>query len=86
MSIQIGRSARDLADELRRTIEVALPGAQVTVVPGSPGHFSVAVLSAAFAGKNRVQQQQMVYAAIGSFMRGDEAPVHAIDELRTETP
>ena len=86
MGIQIGHSARDLADELRRAIEAALPGAEVSVMSGSPGHFSVAVISAAFAGKSRVQQQQMVYGAIGSFMRGDDAPVHAIDELRTETP
>ena len=83
MAIQIGRSSKDLADELRRAIETALPGAEVTVLPGDPGHFRVGVVSQAFAGKNRVQQQQLVYAAIGSFMRGEDAPVHAIDELQT---
>ena len=85
MSIQIGRSARDLAAELRQAIEAAIPGAEVQVVPGDPGHFSIGVRAAAFAGKSRVQQQQMVYAAIGPFMRGEDAPVHAIDELQTAT-
>jgi acid stress-induced BolA-like protein IbaG/YrbA len=86
MAIQIGRSSGDLADELRRAIEAAFPGAEVVVLPGDPGHFRIAVTSAAFAGKSRVQQQQMVYAAIGPFMRGADAAVHAIDELLTATP
>jgi acid stress-induced BolA-like protein IbaG/YrbA len=30
-----------------------------------------------------VQQQQMVYAAIAGLMRGDNAPVHAVDRLQT---
>jgi len=86
MSIQLGRSNADLIAALESAIEAAIPGAEVEVVSGSPAHFAVRVVSPAFAGKNRVQQQQMVYGALAPFMSGDDAPVHAIDELRTEVP
>lgn len=67
-------------------IAAALPGAVVEVGANSPGHFWVRVISADFAGKNRVKQQQMVYGAIAEFMKGDAAPVHAIDRLETLLP
>ena len=75
-----------LADQLQRAVEAALPDAQVEVEAGSPGHFSLHVVSAAFAGLPRVRQQQRVYAAIAHLMAGDAAPVHAIDQLVTKTP
>ena len=75
-----------LLAELRRAVEAALPGAAVEVEAGSPGHFSLSVVSAAFAGLARVRQQQKVYAAIAHLMAGDAAPVHAIDQLITKTP
>jgi acid stress-induced BolA-like protein IbaG/YrbA len=75
-----------LLEELRRAIEVALPGAAVEASAGSPGHFSLSVVSTAFAGLPRVRQQQKVYAAIAHLMAGDAAPVHAIDQLTTRTP
>ena len=56
------------------------------VEAGSPGHFALRVVSAAFAGLPRVRQQQQVYAAISHLMAGDAAPVHAIDSLITKTP
>lgn len=74
----------EIADDLRRSIEGALPGAEVAVAPLSPGHFEIRVRSEAFAGKSRLQQQQLVYAAIAPLMQGDAAPVHAIDRLQTE--
>jgi acid stress-induced BolA-like protein IbaG/YrbA len=77
---------QDLATEMRRAIESALPESQVEVVPGSPGHFAIRVVSAAFAGLSRVRQQQRVYAAIAHLMQGDAAPVHAVDRLETEVP
>ena len=76
----------ELAASLRERIENALPGAAVEIVAGSPGHFSISVVSASFEGRSRVQQQQQVYAAIGELMSGDAAPVHAIDRLITRTP
>jgi hypothetical protein len=33
-----------------------------------------------------VRQQQLVYGAIAHLMKGDAAPVHAIDRLQTELP
>jgi acid stress-induced BolA-like protein IbaG/YrbA len=76
----------EIAATLRARIEAALPGALVEVTPQSPGHFSLAVESAAFEGEPRVRQQQLVYAAIRELMEGDAAPVHAIDRMVTRTP
>jgi acid stress-induced BolA-like protein IbaG/YrbA len=75
-----------IADELRKAVLAALPGARVEVEAGGPGHFALSVVSAAFAGLPRVRQQQKVYAAIAHLMAGDAAPVHAIDQLITKTP
>jgi acid stress-induced BolA-like protein IbaG/YrbA len=75
-----------LLDELRRAVQGALPDAAIEVEAGSPGHFSLQVVSAAFEGLPRVRQQQKVYAAIAHLMAGDAAPVHAIDQLTTRTP
>jgi len=77
---------QELAEEMRRAIVTALPDARVEVWPASPGHYEIRVVSGAFAGQNRVRQQQLVYAAIAPWMQGDAAPVHAIDRLVTETP
>lgn len=74
------------ARELRESIERALPGARVEVQAGGAGHFALHVVSEAFAGKTRVAQQQLVYAAIAHLMQGETAPVHAIDRLQTELP
>jgi acid stress-induced BolA-like protein IbaG/YrbA len=75
-----------LAEALRQAVRAALPDAEVEVEVGSPGHFALSVVSAAFAGLPRVRQQQQVYAAIAHLMSGDAAPVHAIDRLSTRTP
>jgi acid stress-induced BolA-like protein IbaG/YrbA len=80
------RASRDIGDELRRAIVGALPDARVEVEAGGPGHFSIRVVSSAFAGQSRVRQQQLVYGAIAHLMQGDSAPVHAIDRLLTELP
>ena len=73
-------------EALRKSIQQAIPDGRVEVQAGSPGHFEIRVISQAFEGRNRVQQQQLVYAAIAPMMRGDAAPVHAIDRLLTEVP
>jgi len=74
---------QQVADSLRAAIEAALPGCQVQVQIGSPGHFALEVCDASFAGQSRVQQQQRVYAAIAGLISGDTAPVHAIDRMVT---
>lgn len=51
-------------------------------VAGDGHHFEATIVSAAFRGRNRVQQHQAVYAALGDRMRAD---VHALS-LRTFAP
>ncbi len=63
----------------------AMPGATVTV-GGGGGHFQIEVVSDLFAGKTLLQKQRLVYAAITELMRGDDAPVHAVDSMRCLTP
>jgi len=43
--------------------------------PAGESHFTLKIQSSAFAGKNRVERQRMVYAALGELM--DER-VHAL--------
>lgn len=68
-------------NDIKRMIEQGLPGAEVSVI-GDGQHFEAEIVSAAFAGKNMVQQHQMVYATLGDKMR---AEIHALS-LRTRTP
>ena len=74
------------ARRLREAIERAIPGARVQVQAAGPGHFALEVASESFAGQSRVVQQQRVYAAIAPLLKGDAAPVHAIDRLSTRVP
>jgi acid stress-induced BolA-like protein IbaG/YrbA len=82
----LSETSEVVAQRLRESIERALPGARVSVETAGAGHFALAVESAAFDGKSRLAQQQLVYAAIAHLMKGDAAPVHAIDHLTTTTP
>ena len=89
MALRILDSSPDpepLTRELRERIERELPGSRARVRASSGGHFEIEVECAAFAGKSRVRQHQMVYAAIAPLMAGDAAPVHAIDKLDCRTP
>ncbi|MGH7336599.1 MAG: BolA/IbaG family iron-sulfur metabolism protein [Myxococcota bacterium] len=88
MPIQILSSpsaSDDIARDLERAIRAAFPDGRVEVRANSPGHFEIRVVSASFAQQSRVVQQQRVYAAIAHLLKGDAAPVHAIDRLVTET-
>ena len=51
-------------------------------VSGDGHHFEAIVVSAAFAGKSRIQQHQLVFATLGDRMR---AEIHALS-LKTFTP
>ncbi|MCG8589118.1 MAG: BolA family transcriptional regulator [Proteobacteria bacterium] len=89
MALQIlnaGPDPQEIARKLETAIVEALPGARVEVLPAGPGHFEIKVVSDAFAGKKRVQQQQLVYGAITPFLSGPNAPVHAIDAMVCELP
>lgn len=50
--------------------------------PAGESHFSLRIESEAFSGKNRVQRQRMVYAALGDLMR---ERVHALS-IRATAP
>ena len=75
-----------VAQRMADAIRAALPDAAVEVRPAAPGHFEVRVVAESFRGRSRVQQHQLVYAAIAPLMAGDGAPVHAIDALHTGVP
>ena len=49
---------------------------------GGQGHFSVDIVSAAFAGKLPLARHRMVYAALGGMMQTD---IHAL-AIRARTP
>lgn len=68
---------------LESAIAGALSGAKVEVTAGKGGHYSLVVTSSAFAGKGMLECHRMVMGAIAHLMKGDAAPVHAIDSLKT---
>ena len=76
----------DVVANLRSAIAKALPDAEIEVEATGAAHFRIAVSSPSFDGKSRVAQQQAVYGAIAHLMKGDAAPVHAIDTLETRVP
>jgi acid stress-induced BolA-like protein IbaG/YrbA len=51
-------------------------------VEGDGHHFEAVIVSAAFSGKNKVQQHQIVYRALGDRMREE---IHALS-MQTHTP
>ncbi len=72
------------AGEIERLIRAAMPDAQVRIedLRGDGDHYAAYVTSAAFVGKNRVQQHQMVYKALRGAMGGQ---LHAL-ALQTTVP
>jgi stress-induced morphogen len=72
------------AAEIERLIKQAIPGADVAIedLRGDGDHYAATVVSAAFAGKTRVQQHQMVYQALQGRM-GEQ--LHAL-ALQTAAP
>jgi stress-induced morphogen len=63
--------------EIESMIREAFPDARVEVkdLAGDGNHYSASVVSAAFKGRSRVQQHQMVYAALKGRMGGE---LHAL--------
>ncbi len=81
-----GGGGSPVAAQLREAIQQAMPGADVRVSAGQPGHFSLSVRSAQFQSQSRVACQRLVLKAIAPLMSGERAPVHAIDQLETLLP
>lgn len=72
-------------EAIKSAILAKIPDAQVVVAAGSSGHYTIDVVSPVFEGKNMVESQRLVYGAIAHLMKGDAAPVHAVDKLTTKT-
>ena len=72
------------ATEIEQLIKQGIADAQVTIedLRGDGDHYSALVVSAAFEGKSRVQQHQMVYQALEGRMGGQ---LHAL-ALQTAVP
>ena len=81
-----GGAGSPLTTQIRDAIVQALPGAEVRVSAGQPGHFSLSVRSEQFQNQSRVACQRLVLKAIAPLMSGERAPVHAIDQLETLLP
>lgn len=66
------------AHTLKSLIEAEIPDAQVRAqdYSGSGDKFQVEVISPSFAGKPRVRQHQMVYAALQEHL--DSGALHAV--------
>ncbi len=85
MPLQIRPPAQEVFGKIRDSVRAAIPDAEVEV-DGGGAHFEIRVTSGAFEGKNSLARQRMVYAAIAHLMRGEGAPIHAIDRLETSVP
>ncbi len=72
------------AHEIENLIKDAFPDAEVVIqdLAGDGDHYAAQITSAAFKGKNRVQQHQLVYQALQGRM-GNE--LHAL-ALQTSVP
>jgi stress-induced morphogen len=70
--------------EIEALIKAALPDAVVTIedLAGDGDHYAATVVSEAFRGRSRVQQHQLVYAALRGRMGGE---LHAL-ALQTSAP
>src|SRR6185503_2206452 len=84
-----------VATEMLRRLNSALTPSRVELVddseqhrghggynPAGESHFTLRIESSAFAGKNRVERQRMIYSALGDLMR---ERVHALS-IRASVP
>lgn len=72
-------------EAIRTAVRERLPDAVVEVAGGG-GHYTIAVVSTAFAGKSLLEQQRLVLSSIKHLLAGELAPVHAVDKLDCRTP
>lgn len=72
------------ASEIEKMIKESMPDAQIEItdLAGDGDHYKAVIISKAFEGKSRIQQHQMVYAALKGNMGG---VLHAL-ALETKVP
>jgi stress-induced morphogen len=72
------------AEDIVSLIKQGIPDAEVEMqdLAGDGDHWAATVISAAFKGKTKIQQHQMVYRALGDRMGG---VLHAL-KLTTMAP
>ena len=69
LTAALAPSELDLADES------ALHAGHAGARPEGESHFRLVIVSARFAGKNRLERQRMVFAALGDLMQTE---IHAL--------
>ena len=67
--------------DIKGWIEQNLADSEVEI-DGDGHHFEAVIVCPGFAGKSRIQQHQMVYAALGDRMKSE---IHALS-MKTLTP
>ena len=75
------------AQEIEELIRQSFPTAQIIItdLAGDGNHYAAEVTDESFRGKNRVQQQRAVYAALKGKMDGSQGELHAL-ALTTKVP
>ena len=75
------------AHEIEALIRASFPKARITItdLAGDGNHYAAEVIDESFRGKNRVEQQRLVYAALKGKMEGSHGELHAL-ALTTKAP
>ena len=75
------------AHDIEALIREAFPNAAITITDraGDGNHYAAEVIDESFRGKNRVEQQRAVYAALRGKMDGPAGELHAL-ALTTKAP
>ena len=66
-------------------IAARVAGATIRV-DGGHGHYTIEVVSPLFDGLPTLERHRLVLGAVAPLMKGDDAPLHAVDKLTTRTP
>ncbi|MEO9651674.1 MAG: BolA/IbaG family iron-sulfur metabolism protein [Roseobacter sp.] len=73
------------AHEIEELLRQSFPDATIQVEGDDGVHMAAMVVDESFRGKNRVQQQRAVYAALKGKMDGAQGELHAL-ALTTRAP
>jgi acid stress-induced BolA-like protein IbaG/YrbA len=73
------------AQEIEDLLRESFPNAKIQVEGDDGVHMAAMVIDESFRGKNRVQQQRAVYAALKGKMDGSHGDLHAL-ALTTKAP